>query len=393
MMDYGKFAGPVPRILVLESQYWLDAACARAADSMGWELHSVPVTMEGVLPKEQIAQMLRAMFEFKPDFVLSINLSGMDMDGIFARLFEDLGVPYVAWFVDDPRTIIMGRTSYAASCSVALSWEAAYTDYLREVGFPLVETLPLAVDPFLFDAEPSEIWTHPPTFVGNSMLKPSEYEWSWLSANDAERNSAFASAIRDELDCGAVTRERFAEGLDALLPKSVVTRMDEHERRHAEIYFFVEGTRRLREKTVLALEPEGLEVRGDDGWCRFFPRVGPPVEYSSELARFYRDCEVNLNITSIQMASTVNQRVFDCPAAGGFLLTDAQSEIETMFEPGKEMVCYRNLDECRELLKWYRSHPGARREVTSRARRRILGEHTYAHRLQRIVEILKRHFS
>ena len=35
MMGYDKFRGSAPRMLVLESQYWLDVACMGAAERMG----------------------------------------------------------------------------------------------------------------------------------------------------------------------------------------------------------------------------------------------------------------------------------------------------------------------------------------------------------------------
>jgi len=81
----------------------------------------------------------------------------------------------------------------------------------------------------------------------------------------------------------------------------------------------------------------------------------------------------------------VNQRVFDCPAAGGFLLTDAQGDIEDLFDPGNEVAAYRSWEECRDLLRFYRARPDARLEIVRAARRRVLSEHTYAHRLDRIV--------
>ncbi|MDQ1257638.1 MAG: spore maturation protein CgeB, partial [Candidatus Hydrogenedentes bacterium] len=131
MLTYGKLAGETPRMLVLESQYWLDAACMNAARALGWEWTSAPVLMVGYLPRADMERLLRTLVEFRPDFVLNINLSGMDVGGLFAQLLGDLGIPLVTWFVDDPRTILMGRTAYATPFSLALTWDAAYTEYLQ----------------------------------------------------------------------------------------------------------------------------------------------------------------------------------------------------------------------------------------------------------------------
>jgi spore maturation protein CgeB len=388
LLSYDKLTGAVPRMLILESQYWLDAACAHAARQMGWEVRTVPVAAIGVWPREHIGQMLQALCEFHPDFVLTINLSAMDVTGLFARLFEDLRIPYVTWFVDDPRTIIMGRNIYASPYAVALTWEPAYRGYLLEVGFPEVHYMPLAVDATVFNAEPAETWEFPPTFVGNSMAEFAEREWVWLN-----QHAELAAAMRRAFEEGLVTRKRFAVGLSALLPDELVGRLDEHERRHAELVFFIEGTRRLRRDLIGRLAREGLEVRGDDAWREVVQSAKPAVSYTGALPAFYRACEINVNTTSIQMPTAVNQRVFDGPAAGGFLLTDAQSALQDLFDLRDEVVCYESVEQCAELLQWYRRHPAARHDVVSRARKRILSEHTYLHRLKAIASILQERFA
>lgn len=387
LMAYPKLAGATPRMLVLESNYWLDTACLNAAQTMGWEIARVPVVAEGKMPRNMVAAMLNTLTEFRPDFVLSINLSAMDEQGLFAGLFADLAIPYVTWFVDDPRTILMGRNIYGSDFAVAFTWEAAYVPYLEACGFAEVYPLPLAVDRLIFNAEPAEHCVYPPTFVGNSMTEFAAREWTWV-----EQHPALAQALHDAFDAGRVTRENFGLGLAALLGLPALDAFDPHEQRHAELVCFIEGTRRLRLATIQALESDGLAVRGDEAWREHTAQWGPYLNYTRELPGFYRECEVNLNITSIQMPTTVNQRVFDCPAAGGFLLTDAQSALDELFDLESEIACYHSIEECRELLRFYRGHPEARRALIERARKRILGGHTYAHRLQQIVEVVRRRF-
>ena len=387
LMSYDKLAGEAPRMLVLESGYWLDAACVNAARGMGWATLTVSVPAKGFLPRESVEGLLLALARLRPDFILTINLSGMDTEGLFARLFEDLDIPYVTWFVDDPRTILMGRETYASSYAVALTWEDAYAGYLSAMGFPVVRRLPLAVDPTVFNADPAASWDYPPTFVGNSMTAFSDEEWAW-----ANRHPELASAIHEAFGAQRVTRDNFAKGLAALLDRDLLEGLDEDQRRHIELLFFLEGTRRLRLDIVRLLGPEGLEVRGDDEWRQFFPEAGGAINYLHALPSFYRGCEINFNTTSIQMATAVNQRVFDCPAAGGFLLTDAQPDLCRLFDVEHETAVYHSRDECVDLLRQYRRHPAARRDIARRARKRILGEHTYAHRLCEIVAIIRERF-
>ncbi len=382
-MQYRKFSGAVPRMFILESNYWLDGACKNAAQRLGWELASAPVVLEGAMPPQMVAELLKSLALFRPDFILSINISGMDDAGLFAQLFADLEIPSAAWFVDEPRTILMDRNIYASDYAVALSWESSYCGYLRERGFAEAHTMPLAVDTTIFNAPPGDAWPYPPSFVGNSMTGFAAREWAWV-----EEHPAVASALREAFESGRVTRERFAEGIESMLG-GVVRDFDPDERRHAELVCFIEGTRRLRHALVSSLAGENICAVGDEAWRDIAPLWSPEVHYTGTLPGFYRQCEVNLNSTSIQMATAANQRVFDCPSAGGFLLTDAQASLFELFDADTELAVYHTLDEARELLRFYRSHPKARVEVTRRAQARILGAHTYEHRLRQLEQIMR----
>lgn len=384
LMSYPKLRGHAPRVLILESRYWIDGACRRAAAKLGWEIATAPVVLEGLLSRDLISQFLETLLRFKPDFVFSVNLSGMDVGGLFAGLFEDLGVPHVTWFVDDPRTILMGNRSYSNPYSVALTWENAYAGYLRALDFADVVYLPLAADTSIFNAGPGES-THPPAFVGTAMADNAALAWSELS-----RRPKLAAACKEAMDAGRVTRDTFAAGLGAILTEDDVIGIEAEGERHAEMYFFIEGTRRLRHGLVQSLEPVGLQVYGSEDWHGISPKYQRPLDYESELAEFYRACEVNVNTTSIQMQSAVNQRVFDCPAAGGFLLTDRQADLETLFDADSECAVYSSIEECADKLRFYQARPGERERVVAAARRRILAEHTYEHRLHTIERVVRR---
>ena len=121
-------------------------------------------------------------------------------------------------------------------------------------------------------------------------------------------------------------------------------------------------------------------------------RLGPQLNYYKELPSFYNACAVNFNATSIQMGKAVNQRVFDVPACGAFLLTDHQESIEGLFEVGKEVVTYKDQGEIAELVRFYLGNDRAREAVAKNGRVRVLGEHTYRHRVDEIIRGVRRIF-
>jgi spore maturation protein CgeB len=134
-------------------------------------------------------------------------------------------------------------------------------------------------------------------------------------------------------------------------------------------------------------------ILGDAGWKGLLNgnfRLGPQINYYQDLPLFYNACAVNFNATSVQMGKAVNQRVFDVPACGAFLLTDHQKSIEGLFEVGKEVVTYKDRGEIADLAGFYLRDSAAREAVAKKGRARILGEHTYRHRIDSIIRRLRK---
>jgi spore maturation protein CgeB len=86
------------------------------------------------------------------------------------------------------------------------------------------------------------------------------------------------------------------------------------------------------------------------------------------------------------MPGTVNQRLFDAPLAGSAVLTDRRAELESLFEPGREVLVYDSPAEALELGRDLLRDEPARRRLVECARRRIRAEHLYVHRLSRLLE-------
>jgi spore maturation protein CgeB len=89
------------------------------------------------------------------------------------------------------------------------------------------------------------------------------------------------------------------------------------------------------------------------------------------------------------MSRAVNQRVFDVPACGAFLLTDYQESLDELFEIGKELVVYRHKDEIPEIVRYYLKNPEQRKTIAMKGRQRVLKEHTYKHRLNELINYMK----
>jgi spore maturation protein CgeB len=154
-------------------------------------------------------------------------------------------------------------------------------------------------------------------------------------------------------------------------------------------------TLEYRRHLIKNLGPLGIRVFGDEGWRQILNgsvRLSPPVDYYRELPLVFNGSDVNFNATSLQMNLAVNQRVFDVAACGALLVTDYQPDMDELFDPEKEAVCYRDHAQALSQVRDYLRHPRERRQIAERSIRRVLGEHTYVHRLGRMIEAMRKEF-
>jgi len=154
-----------------------------------------------------------------------------------------------------------------------------------------------------------------------------------------------------------------------------------------------QATLEYRLACIEELVPFKPVIYGDPGWRQLLGnglQLRPEVNYYDELPRVYGTTAINFNATSLQMKAAVNQRVFDAPAAGGFLLTDFREQLAELFEVGEEVAIFEEPREIPDLVRFYLRHPEVREKMTAKARSRVLAEHTYRHRVAAILDTMRR---
>jgi spore maturation protein CgeB len=273
-------------------------------------------------------------------------------------------------------------------------WDPTYIPEVRALGFERVFPLPLATDPEVFSPERAAMGGRRPkgvVFVGNSMIPPLQEKFARLPDSPAFRE-LFMGLYR------AFSRQPFRR-LDSLLKSEgledhpLLQDLDRQGFTDLEAALLWKATLEYRLACVRKLLPFTPEIYGDAGWRQLLGKgviLQPEVNYYDELPQVYGTSAINFNATSLQMKAAVNQRVFDAPAAGGFLLTDFREQLAELFKVGEEVVCFREPGEIPELVRFYLKNPKVRRKVTAKARRRVLAEHTYRHRVAAMLETMRR---
>ena len=84
-----------------------------------------------------------------------------------------------------------------------------------------------------------------------------------------------------------------------------------------------------------------------------------------------------------------NMRLYEATGVGSLLVTDAKQNLAELFEPGSEVVTYRDADELVERVRHYLANEDERRAVAAAGQARTLRDHTYAVRMAELAPMLE----
>lgn len=83
-----------------------------------------------------------------------------------------------------------------------------------------------------------------------------------------------------------------------------------------------------------------------------------------------------------------NMRLYETTGVGSFLLTDWKEDLRDLFEPGREVAAYTDLDDCLAKVKHYLAHEDEREEIARRGQERTLRDHDYRRRMEEMLAIV-----
>lgn len=87
--------------------------------------------------------------------------------------------------------------------------------------------------------------------------------------------------------------------------------------------------------------------------------------------------------------ATSTSRPFELAAMGCCVVSSPYNGLEKWFKIGEEMFISRDTSEAIELYSWLLNDKSTREKAASRARQRVLLEHTYQHRAIQLMKMIK----
>ena len=156
-----------------------------------------------------------------------------------------------------------------------------------------------------------------------------------------------------------------------------------------EILFIANHTP-YREELVRSIQTP-VTIYGHSDW-RILKKDSPHrvraqrISYRN-VARKYATYRAVLNILNERNVSYgLNQRSFEPLACRTIVINDYLRDLERCFEPQREILAYRDRDELNELCAKINHNASFGQTVATAGYRRVLAEHTYAHRVSRICQ-------
>ncbi|CAD7772671.1 hypothetical protein BLFGPEAP_00816 [Candidatus Methanoperedenaceae archaeon GB50] len=122
VLDYKKFSSEKPRILIIDTPYFLVKEVISACHKLNWPIYRLRLSDLEKGSNEFIKRLIWALINFKPDFLLTINHFGFDEEGKLTELLTEFKIPFASWFVDNPFFILRNypKTDFLLSLYLSL---------------------------------------------------------------------------------------------------------------------------------------------------------------------------------------------------------------------------------------------------------------------------------
>ena len=147
---------------------------------------------------------------------------------------------------------------------------------------------------------------------------------------------------------------------------------------------FVGSSKPERKALIEKLQSLGIDVKVfGGGWNG--------QQFVQEAFTIYQRSQLNLGIgynLPDQRTTNLKNRDFECPGSGACYLTTYDWELASLFDIGKEILCYRSIDDLVELYSYYIRRPEECVKIGSSGFDRCIREHTWEQRFRKVFQEL-----
>lgn len=347
---------------------------------------------------EEVDRIKQAIEDADCQFVFSMNYFPMVSDACMRT-----GIPYLSWIYDNPY-----MKAYAVNiindCNFIFTFDSAMYDKLAAQGVTTVFYAPMAANPDRLTSY-TDIPAHYQqdiSFVGALYNEDHNFydefvekankngKQRWVGYTDAliqiqmllYGTNILTQAIKPEIAaCGYTSMNPWTEinayfttPEDLFCDNVLCRQVTAIERRS-----LLEKMSENHEVALYTRNPKAVVGKCDNRGY---------VDYKTEMPQVFRGSKINLNISLRSIQNGIPLRAMEIMGAGGFLLTNFQSDFLLHFEPDVDFVYYENMTDALEKADYYLKHKDEREKIAENGLAKIREYHTYEKRLTEMLALL-----
>lgn len=336
-----------------------------------------------------------ALEENTYDFVFSFNYFP-----ILSRCCQKYGIKYVSYVYDSPLVALYSCTLINSCNYVFLFDKATYLTF-HNAGISTVYYLPLAANVKRLTSLvcPSHVQSQissEVSFVGSiyneehnfydRLDKISDFTRGYLDSIMAAQQKVYGYFFLEELLNPAIL-----EDLQKCIP---YTPMSDGTESAAYVYANYFLCRKITSNERLAL----LKTASEQFQLKLYthqpakelPRAEymGTIDYYDTMPLIFQNSLINLNITLKSIQTGIPLRCMDVMGAGGFLLTNFQSDFLDFFVPGEDFAFYESEEDFSAKISYYLAHSTERQQIIDNCLGKMQDAHTFVHRVHTILDII-----
>lgn len=112
------------------------------------------------------------------------------------------------------------------------------------------------------------------------------------------------------------------------------------------------------------------------------------IDFYNHMPYVFKCSKINLNITLRSIKNGIPLRCMDIMGAGGFLMTNYQSDFLNHFTPDVDFVYFESKEDLINKCSYYLAHDDIRMEIANNGHRKVCQFHNYQTRLNEIFTIV-----
>jgi spore maturation protein CgeB len=278
---------------------------------------------------------------FKPDIILGYDYSFLADENCHKIISKYKCKNLVFYFADEPKSkFALGENKYyydelSKMNADVFVWDRDFLQEFPKTSGVKCHFLPLAISPIRYAVDFSG-YNYDITFVGRPLTD-----------------------IRQEILCALIKVYR---------EKVSIFSYERHFRRSVD---------EIKEKHLLT--EEELDIY-KNSWKGF-------IKKEEDLAKIYNSSKININITE-QGKSSLNYRVFEVLASGGFLLTDKREDNSKFFDETRHFEEYENAEDLIDKIDFYMKNLNIAQRFAQLGRLECYEKHNYVLRAKTILKNL-----